>query len=123
VVVFSGLYDMILPRAARVRTLSNAARHLRPGGKVLVTFLSAYAAPDAPPPAPGKTFLEALNPEHERGDVFLLNEVVHVFPSAEHVAAEARDAGLVPLFVGRDQRAYDRAPGRVKSYAVLEKPA
>jgi hypothetical protein len=90
---------------------------------VLVTFLSAYAPPGAPPPAPGKTFLEALNPEHERGDAFLLNEVVHVFPRAGDVAAEAREAGLVPLHVARDQRAYDRAPGRVKSYAVLEKPA
>jgi SAM-dependent methyltransferase len=122
VVIFSGLYNMVLPRARRVRMLAACARHLRPGGRVLVTFLSAYVPPGAPPAARGKRFLETVNPDHELGDIYLVNEAVHIFPQADDVAEEARLAGLETVDLFRDQRAYDRASGHVRGFAVLCRP-
>jgi SAM-dependent methyltransferase len=122
VVIFSGLYNMLLPRARRVRMLASAREHLRPGGRVLVTFLSAYVWPGKDPAPPGKHVLEALNPEHERGDVYLLNESIHVFPRDDDVSAEAREAGLETVELFRDQRAYDRPAGQVRGYSVLRRP-
>src|SRR5262245_40436331 len=121
VVIFSGLYNMLLPRARRVRMLAAAREHLGPGGRVLVTFLSAYVWPGEGPPPPGKHVLEALNPEHERGDRYLLNESIHVFPHHDDVSAEAREAGLETVELFRDQRAYDRPAGQVRGYAVLRR--
>ena len=89
---------------------------------MLVTFLSAYLWPGEERPARGKHVLEALNPEHERGDLYLLNEAVHVYPHADELVAEAREAGLEARDVFRDQRAYDRASGQVRGYAVLRRP-
>jgi SAM-dependent methyltransferase len=123
VVIFSGLYDMLLPGARRVGMLRCARAHLRPGGHVLVTFLAAYRWPGEPPRAHGASFLEALNPEHEAGDTYLLNEAIHVFPEDADVAAEARLAGLETVELFRDQRAYDRPAGQVRGYAVLRRPA
>jgi len=122
VVVFSGLYNMLLPRARRVALLACARAHLVPGGRVLVTFLAAYRWPGAGPEPGGKHLLEALNPEHERGDLYLRNEAVHVFPRDEDVAEEARAAGLETRELFRDQRAYDRPAGQVRGYAVLVRP-
>jgi hypothetical protein len=47
---------------------------------------------------------------------------VHVLPHADELAAEARAAGLEPVEIFRDQRAYDRAAGQVRGYAVLKRP-
>ncbi|MSR63736.1 MAG: methyltransferase domain-containing protein [Planctomycetes bacterium] len=121
VLIFSGLQNMLLPRARRVAMLRAARAHLRPGGSVLVTFLSAYLWPGEERAARGKHVLEALNPEHERGDLYLLNEAVHVYPHADELLAEAREAGLEAQDVYRDQRAYDRASGQVRGYAVLRR--
>jgi SAM-dependent methyltransferase len=122
VVIFSGLYNMVLPRARRVQMLAASARHLGPGGRVLVTFLSAYVPPGELPVPRGKRFLETLSPDHELGDVYLVNEAVHIFPQAADVAEEARLAGLETLDLFRDQRAYDRASGHVRGFAVLCRP-
>lgn len=122
VVVFSGLYDMLLPRARRVALLRCARAHLAPGGRLALTFLSAYVPPGVPPPPRVRTFLEALSPEHEDGDRFLLNESVHVFPRASDVEDEAREAGFAVEALFRDQRAYDRFEGRVKGYALFCAP-
>jgi SAM-dependent methyltransferase len=121
VVIFSGLYNMCLPRARRVRMLRSAREHLGPGGRVLVTFLSAYQWPGEGPPPAGKHVLEALNPEHERGDLYLLNEAIHVFPRDEDVSAEASEARFETLELFRDQRAYDRPAGQVRGFAVLRR--
>jgi SAM-dependent methyltransferase len=121
VVVFSGLHDMLLPRARRVAMLRACRAHLVPGGRVLVTFLAAYRWPGEEPAA-GKHVLEALNPEHERGDLYLLNEAIHVFPRDEDVAEEGDEAGLETVELFRDQRAYDRPAGQVRGYAVLRRP-
>lgn len=121
VVIFSGLYNMLLPRARRVAMLRASAAQLVPGGRVLVTFLAAYRWP-GDEPGPGKHVLEALNPAHERGDLYLLNEAIHVFPREEDIAEEAREAGLETLELFRDQRAYDRPSGQVRGYAVLGRP-
>ena len=122
VVVFSGLYNMLLPRARRVELLHSARRHLRPGGQVWITFLSAYVPPGQPPRPRARTLLEAINPEHEDGDRLLLNETVHVFPRTRDIVAEAEEAGLICQELHRDQRAYDRAEGRVRGYVVLQRP-
>jgi len=122
VLIFSGLQNMLLPRARRVAMLRAASAHLAPGGRVFVTFLSAYLWPGEERPAGGKHLLEALNPEHERGDLYLLNEAVHVYPHADELVGEAREAGLEALDVFRDQRTYDRAAGQVRGYAVLRRP-
>ncbi|HEX6886287.1 MAG TPA: class I SAM-dependent methyltransferase [Planctomycetota bacterium] len=122
VVVFSGLYNMVQPRARRVALLGASRAHLRPGGRVLLTYLVAYRWPGAGATARGKHLLEALNPEHERGDQYLLNESIHVFPQDEDVASEARAAGLEVVELFRDQRAYDRPAGQVRGYAVLRRP-
>jgi 2-polyprenyl-3-methyl-5-hydroxy-6-metoxy-1,4-benzoquinol methylase len=122
VVIFSGLYNMVLPRVRRVRMLAACARHSGPGSRVLVTFLSAYVPPGEPPVPRAKRFLETLNPDHELGDIYLVNEAVHIFPQADDVAEEARLAGLETLDLFRDQRAYDRASGHVRGFAVLCRP-
>jgi SAM-dependent methyltransferase len=122
VVIFSGLLNMVLPRARRVALLARSNEHLAPGGRVLVTFLSAYRSPGEPPPPRARTFWQAVNPEHEPGDLFLLNESVHVFPIADDLVSEAREAGLEVEHLFRDQRAYDRAEGRVRGYAILRRP-
>lgn len=122
VVIFSGLYNMVLPRGRRVRMLATSRRHLQPGGRVMLTFLSTYLRPGEEPAPPGKHFLEALNRDHERGDLYLLNEAVHIFPRGEDIAAEAAEAGLETVEIFRDQRAYDRASGQVRGYAVLRRP-
>ena len=123
VVIFSGLYNMILPSAKRIATLRAARDLLRPGGAVWITFLSAYVKPGMPEEPPVRSLLGAINPEHEQGDEFLLNEVVHVFPRASDIEDEAIAAGLEVEALHRDQRAYDRAQGRVRGYAVLRKRA
>jgi 2-polyprenyl-3-methyl-5-hydroxy-6-metoxy-1,4-benzoquinol methylase len=121
-VIFSGLYNMVQPRARRIAMLAACARHLRPDGRVFLTFLSAYVAPGVLPMPRGKRFLEAMNPDHQHGDIYLVNEAVHIFPRAGDIANEARVAGLETLDVFRDQRAYDRASGQVRGYAVLRRP-
>jgi SAM-dependent methyltransferase len=121
VIVFSGLYNMLLPRARRVGLLAAARARLVPGGHVLVTFLSAYRRPGENLPR-GKHLLEAMNPDHERGDFYLWNEAVHVFPRGEDVSDEAREAGLETVELFRDQRAYDRSSGQARGYAVLRRP-
>ncbi len=121
VVIFSGLYNMVLPRQRRVALLENCKRHLAPGGRVLLTFLSAYRSPLDPPAPRAHGFWEAANPEHQAGDLFLLNEAIHVFPSGEHLAEEARAAGLEIEVLHRDQRAYDRSEGRVRGFAILRR--
>ncbi len=122
VVIFSGLYNMILPRARRVAMLARCRDHLAGGGRVLVTFLSAYRFPLQPPPPRARGFWEAANPEHEKGDLFLLNETVHVLPTGDGLWDEAHAAGLDVEHLFRDQRAYDRAEGRVRGYAILRRP-
>lgn len=121
VVLFSGLYDMVLPRSRRVSMLASARDHLEPGGHVVLTFLSAYEDPKSPPPARARGFWEAANRDHEAGDLYLLNEAVHLFRGAAEVEAEATEAGLEVVAVHRDQRAYDRDHGQVKGYAVLRR--
>ena len=123
VVIFSGLYNMVLPRARRLSMLRAAPEELRPGGRVLLTYNSAYVPPRELDPAPQSGgFWSAVNAEHETGDEFLLNEVVHVFPRAEDLAREVLIAGLEVEALERDQRAYDRAGGRVRGYAILRRP-
>ncbi len=122
ILVFSGLYNMLLPRSRRIELLDCARRHLRPGGRVLLTCLSRYLEPGALPPLSVKSAVESLNPEHQTGDLLLLNEVIHVFQHPDELAAEAIEAGLRVVEIFRDQRAYDRAEGRVRSYAVFERP-
>jgi ubiquinone/menaquinone biosynthesis C-methylase UbiE len=122
VVIFSGLYNMVLPSERRVRMLRSAHRQLRPNGTVLVTFLSSYVLPGAEVDAGGKHLLESLNRDHERGDLYLLNEAIHVFPRGEDLIEEAREAGLACVDLFRDQRAYDRSSGQVRGYAVLRRP-
>jgi ubiquinone/menaquinone biosynthesis C-methylase UbiE len=119
VVAFSGLYNMILPRERRLDLLRSASRHLSPRGRVLLTFLSDYVAPGSPPPSRRTTFLQAINPTHEPGDLYLLNEAVHNFPHPDLLAGEAREAGFEVADIWRDQRAYDRTRGQVRGYAVL----
>ena len=87
-----------------------------------MAFLSAYRAPGAPRPLGNRGFWQAINPDHERGDQFVLNEAVHLFPSGEDLAEEARAGGLEVDALERDQRAYDRAEGRVRGYAILQRP-
>ena len=123
VVVFSGLFNMVLPRANRVRMLAAARGQLRPGGRVLLTFLSAYVDAGAPPPSASRGFWSAVNPEHQLGDLFLLNEAVHVFPRAQDLVGEATEARLEVEELYRDQRAYDRDNGKVRGYVVLRRPA
>jgi SAM-dependent methyltransferase len=122
VVIFSGLVNMILPSARRVRTLACSFEHLGPGGRVLVTFLSAYRGQGAAPPPASPGFWRAVNPEHEPGDHYLLNETVHVYRCAAELCAESAEAGFEVEAVHRDQRAYDKADGLVRGYAVLRKP-
>ena len=105
-----------------MNTFRCAREHLSPGGQVLVTFLSAYRGADQAPPARGG-FWQAVNPDHEPGDLYLVNEAVHVYPSSEDLCAEAREAGLEVVAVHRDQRAYDRADGRVRGYAIFRRSA
>ena len=121
VVVLSGLYNMILPRDRRVLMLATCARHLRPGGRVLLTFLSAYASPGEGPRSRSTHLLGALNPEHEQGDLYLLNEAVHIFPSGDDVVEEAAAAGLETEDLVRDQRTCDRRSGQVRGFAILRR--
>ncbi len=122
VVVFSGLYNMILPSSRRVALLQCARRHLKPGGRVLLTFLSRYLEAADLLPSTARTRLEAINPQHEDGDRFLVNEAIHVFRHPDEVEREAKEADLNVVEIFRDQRAYDRFEGRVRGYAVLERP-
>jgi SAM-dependent methyltransferase len=122
VVVFSGLYNMVLPSARRIRMLAAARAALVPGGRVLVTFLSDYVPRDAPP-TPTGGFWSAVNPAHEAGDLYFLNEAIRVFPRGTDVEDEARAAGLETEVLARDQRAYDRRERRVLGYAILRRPA
>lgn len=123
VVIFSGLYNMLLPRSRRVAMLRQAFRHLHPGGRVLVTFLSDYCTPGRPaPPRQASGVWSAVNPEHEEGDLYLWNEAVHIFPHSEQIEAEARSAGFTVDTLFRDQRAYDRSARQVRGYAILVRP-
>lgn len=122
VVVFSGLYNMLLPKSRRVAMLQRAFAHLEPGGKVLLTFLSDYLSPGAEPPPATSGFWRRINPSHEDGDRWLRNEAVHVFPHPDSLAREARGAGFTIEEVFRDQRAYDRETRQVRGYAVLVRP-
>lgn len=119
IAVFSGLYNMLLPGARRQAMLEAARRHLAPGGRVLVTFLSDYVPPGSGPPPRAASVWTRINPDHEEGDLFLINEAVHVFPHASRLRAEARAAGFAVEHLFRDQRAYDRASRQVRGYAVL----
>ena len=109
--------------ARRVRALACSFEHLGPGGRVLVTFLSAYRGQNEAPPPASRGFWHAVNPEHEPGDHYLLNETVHVYRCAEELCDEAVEAGFEVEVVHRDQRAYDKADGLVRGYAVFRKPA
>jgi SAM-dependent methyltransferase len=123
VVAFSGLYNMLLPSTRRIGLLRCAREHLAAAGRVFVTFLSDYAPPGRSPPPATPSFWRAVNEDHERGDMFLRNEAVHVFPHGERIAAEARAAGLEVLEIFRDQRAYDRETRQVRGYAVMTVPS
>lgn len=119
VVVFSGLYNMLLPSARREALLRCARAHLATGGRVYLTFLSDYVSPGAPPPLRVPTLAQAIVADHEEGDLWLQNETVHVFPHPDDLVAEARRAGLTVETMFRDQRAYDRATRQVRGYALL----
>lgn len=121
--VFSGLINMVQPRARRVAMLRGVAGCLKPGGRILLTFLSDYAPPGADPSPGTGGLLRAVNPDHEEGDRFLLNEVVHIHPRGDDLAREAEEAGLRVLDLHRDQRAYDRATRQVRGFAVLVREA
>ncbi len=122
VLILSGLYNMVLPRERRVAMLVSAREHLREGGKVHLTFLSAYIWPGRAPGHAGPGWLERFSPDHSRGDEYLLNECIHVFPTQADLEEEARDAGLEVVEVHRDQRAYDRFESRVRGWAVFRRP-
>ncbi len=122
VVVFSGLYNMLLPRRRRVSMLESAFRHLDPGGRCLVTFLSDYCKQGAPAPPTARGFWSTVNPEHEDGDLYLLNEALHILPHSDALLEDARAAGFVVEALHRDQRAYDRSTRQVRGYAVLVRP-
>ncbi len=122
VVIFSGLYNMVLPRERRVAMLRSAWRHLAPRGHLWVTFLSAYLPPGTLEPPPGRRLMESLNPDHQRGDLFLLNEPIHLFPHPNLARREFEDAGFKVIAMHRDQRAYERFSGQVRGYAVLQRP-
>ncbi len=122
VVVFSGLYNMLLPRSRRVDLLRAALKHLAPGGRVLLTFLSDYAKPGRPETPEVRTFWSAVNPDHQEGDLYLLNEAVHIFPHVSRLLTEAREAGFEIETVFRDQRAYDKAKRQVRGYTILVRP-
>lgn len=123
VVIFSGLLNMVLPRQRRIAMLAGAAACLEPSGQILGTFLSDYVPPGVGPNAPPREALHrAINPDHEPGDRFLLNETVHIYPHPEHLALEARAAGLEVVEIHRDQRAYDKTRGQVRGFAVFRKP-
>lgn len=120
VTVFSALYNT-MPRPWRVSLLQSCKRHLAPGGRVFVTFLSAYHPRGDPSPHRG--LLEAINPDHEDGDLMLEGEVVHVFRRLDELFGEVQEAGLEVETVTRDQRAHWRQEGRVPCCAVLRRPA
>jgi SAM-dependent methyltransferase len=122
VFVFSGLYNMLLPRSRRVDLLKSGYRHLEPGGRLLVTFLSDYVRPDSAPPVEKGSVWSSINPSHQEGDLYLINEAVHIFPHPDRFEAEAREAGFQIDSLFRDQRAYDRATRQVRGYAVLVRP-
>lgn len=119
VVVFSGLYNMLLPSARREALLRCARAHLAADGRIYLTFLSDYVRPGAPPPLRVPTLAQAIVADHEEGDLWLQNETVHVFPHPDDLVAEARRAGLLVETMFRDQRAYDRAARQVRGYALL----
>ena len=76
-------------------------------------------------PPGGESPLEVwnrINPTHQDGDRYLLNEAVHIFPHPDRLEAEAREAGFDIEHLFRDQRAYDRATRQVRGYAVLVRP-
>jgi SAM-dependent methyltransferase len=122
VFVFSGLYNMLLTRSRRVDLLRSGYRHLEPGGRLLVTFLSDYVPPNSTPPVEKGSVWSSINPSHQEGDLYLINEAVHIFPHPDRFEAEAREAGFKIDSLFRDQRAYDRATRQVRGYAVLVRP-
>jgi hypothetical protein len=114
--------NMCLPGARRVAFLECARRHLAPGGHLAVTFLSAYVPPGREDSSTAPARLKVVNPEHERGDTYLINETVHIYPRSSDLVREAREAGLRVKHLFRDQRAYDRQHGQVRGYAILVLP-
>ena len=74
------------------------------------------------PFVPRRGLARAINPDHEDGDLYLINETVHVFVHPDRLVAEARAAGLVVATLFRDQRAYDRKGRQVRGYAILTTP-
>lgn len=119
IVLFSGLYNMILPSHRRIEVLKNSIRHLNANGRILLTFLSAYHPPAADPPIHKPSWLKAINPDHEDGDLYLINEAVHIFPHTRDLCSEANQAGLAVQELYRDQRAYDRIKNQVRGYVIL----
>ena len=122
VFVFSGLYNMLLPRSRRVDLLRASYRHLAPGGRLMLTFLSDYVRPGSAMPPQVGSLWSSINPAHQEGDRYLLNEAVHIFPHPDLLIAEAEDAGFEVQTLFRDQRAYDRATRQVRGYVVLRRP-
>jgi SAM-dependent methyltransferase len=122
VVVFSGLYNMVLPRRRRVGMLACAREHLDPRGKVFLTFLSDYVPAGRRDGPERGGFLRAIHDEHQEGDLYLVNEAVHIFPHQDRLAREAREAGFAIETLFRDQRTYDRTTRQVRGYAVLRLP-
>ncbi len=119
VVGFSGIYNMLLPRKKRLSFLESAKRHLKPGGKVLLTFLTQYVSTENEHGEVPTTFLSTLNPYHEQGDLILINEAVHVIPRRKELERETLEAGFTIEMLYRDQRAFDRVANQVKSFAIL----
>lgn len=123
VFVFSGLYNMLLPRSRRVDLLRASYRHLEPGGQLMLTFLSDYVPPGSAPSPEVRGVWNGINPTHQEGDLYLFNEAIHVFPHPDRFETEAREAGFEVEELFRDQRAYDRATRQVRGYAVLVRPS
>lgn len=94
-----GMYSTIPTRAARIAFLEAAARKLRPGGHVAVSFLLApKALVSRRANRIRRVFAKVVGgfPDLQRGDTFWRGaEFVHAFASPEELEEEARAAGMV----------------------------
>jgi SAM-dependent methyltransferase len=111
-------YSYVFPREARIAALARLRRHLRPGGRILVSYITADRPPRRAPLAitTAVARLSRSGWRLEPGDVlrseggFLHRE--HHFRPGEF-AAEVREAGLAPVFLEDDD----------EGHAVLAAPA